>query len=364
MFLSCGYKKIKISNEELKAIFKKNNWISEFDEFVKNEPDDKKDETDQGIKNIDQSVNINEEYRKLKAEYDAMKIRLDELETSKKPVVSNCLFVDVVECKNTDEKPKERKIEEVIDIKNCKKKKQNKKENVDKDEMHVVERKIEVVPMLINIDFKTSKKYDTRQYSNEHIESVVKRCTKYLKKYLNIHSDDLKAFVFEKSKPTYDQKNKNYKDGFHVVYPFVPLDVKKRYFFLDTTKQEIIKEDCFNNIPFTNQYDDIFDSSVINNNEFLMYGSSTEGRDPYVITKIYNYDMSTEPVDNSDNNSRINTLLRQYSDKDVIKFKTKFCDLNEDVETLYIHHCGQNKKENVHKDEMQDLATFCENLLD
>ena len=113
------------------------------------------------------------------------------------------------------------------------------KKAIPKMNMHIVERQCEVGPMLIDIDFKLDKTYKDRQYLDEHIEYIVQMYISNFEKYLNICKEDIKAFVFEKPEPTYDVKNKVYKDGFHAVFPFVPLDVKKRYFFFDRIKKII-----------------------------------------------------------------------------------------------------------------------------
>lgn len=194
---------------------------------------------------------------------------------------------------------------------------------LEKMPMHIVERPKEVGPMVIDIDFKTHKKHRERQYLDSHIEEVIKVYNDLFKKYLEIDDRQIKAFVFEKPDPTYVEKDKQWKDGFHILYPEIPINVKKRYFFFDKAKEIIINKDIFEEIPFVNTYDDILDSSVIKNNGMLMYGSSKEGRDPYYLTKIYEHDLSIEKTEMFDQDDLPNYLsIRRYCDEDDIELKT------------------------------------------
>jgi len=174
------------------------------------------------------------------------------------------------------------------------------KNAIGKMDMHIVERPKRIGPMVIDIDFKTNKQYKERQYLDEHIEYIIEKYNKSFKKHLLVHDHEMTAYVFEKPDPTYDEKNKEYKDGFHIVYPEIPLDVKKRYFFFDKVKQEILADDGFANIPFTNTYEEILDASVVMSNGILMYGSHKEGRAPYALTKIYKHDLKPENMDDYD----------------------------------------------------------------
>lgn len=192
-------------------------------------------------------------------------------------------------------------------------------------QMHVVERPTEIGPIVIDIDFNVPNSYKERQYCDHHIEEIVKVYNDLFKKYLIVDDNDIKAFIFEKPTPTYDKNKKIYKDGFHIIYPEIPLDVKKRYFFFDKAKREITKMKLFSDIPVTNSYDKILDSSVIVNNGILMYGSNKEGRPPYVLTKIFNNDMSIDSIDNYDDDDDLVSILstRRHSPEDELHMRDK-----------------------------------------
>ena len=82
------------------------------------------------------------------------------------------------------------------------------------------------------------------------------------------------------------------KDGIHIMLPFIVA----KYDVLHLVREEIIKDqevvDYFKNLGFTNPLDDIIDKSVIQRNNWFMYGSSKPGKEAYQLTKIFN--MKTE----------------------------------------------------------------------
>lgn len=212
--------------------------------------------------------------------------------------------------------------------------------------MHIVERPKENGPMVIDIDFKTSSKHKERQYLDSHIELVIELYNKHFKHYLKALDRNMNAFVFEKPEPTYDQKNKEYKDGFHIIYPDIPLDVSQRYFFYHKVKKDIEEGDLFKDIPFTNTYKDILDPSVVNNNGILMYGASKEGRDPYELTKIYKHDFKVIPINEYNDEYLVGELsIRKYGNDDTTNYGSKQHE-EEAAEIYELYKSGGTKKKN------------------
>lgn len=210
--------------------------------------------------------------------------------------------------------------------------------------MHIVERPKEIGPMVIDIDFKT--KHKERQYLDSHIELVIKAYNKHFKQHLKVRDRDIKAFVFEKPDPTYEKKNKEYKDGFHIMYPDMPLNVTQRYFFYHKVKKDIEENDLFSDIDFTNTYKQILDDSVVNNNGILMHGASKQDRDPYSLTKIYCHDMKIELIDEYDDEYLVDFLsIRKYHDE-----TTEYVSKESEVEAeeIYgLYKTGDKKKKVV-----------------
>lgn len=198
---------------------------------------------------------------------------------------------------------------------------------------YIVERSTEIAPYVADIDYKTE--LDKRQYKQRHVVKLINIYINLFKKYLNISDEDLTSFVFEKPSPSREEKNGviKYKDGFHILFPNIILDVKQRYFFYDLAKNIAKDDDPFDDISMLEEstIDTIFDSSVIINNGMLMYGARKLNRLPYDLTTIY--DVNLETIDKSEYDfSEIFwlTLLRRCSEDDKIDFVEN--DENEYIE--------------------------------
>lgn len=199
------------------------------------------------------------------------------------------------------------------------------KKMITKIQMHVVERPKKIGQMIIDIDFKVPRKYKERQYLDEHIELIIQSYVKMFRKYLDVETEQLDAFVFEKAEPTYEEKHNLFKDGFHIIFPKLALNVEMRYFFFNKTKEEMIEDDIFANIPIANTYDEIFDPSVLINNGILMYGSCKEGRTPYYLTKIYDYKLRPKLTNEYDNYDLVDILSsRKFVNNELLIFKKRY----------------------------------------
>jgi phage/plasmid-associated DNA primase len=167
-------------------------------------------------------------------------------------------------------------------------------------DLHVVERPREVGPLLVDIDFNFGDDDGERQYTNEDLQYIVTKYNKSLKKYYNLKKKNLKAFIFEKGNPT-RKKSKNdgsitHKDGFHVVYPYLPMTSAMRFLVRHDVLKDIEGESGFDNLDFTNSLDDVIDKSIIEQNGWMMYGSKKENGQHYMLTKIFKYDGTTENI--------------------------------------------------------------------
>ena len=195
------------------------------------------------------------------------------------------------------------------------------------ENLHIVERNPETGPLVADIDFRFDKKCAKRMYSEKHIEKLVKKYFDTITKYLEIDEYRLTAYVTEKDKPTKEEKKDGtieYKDGFHLYFPDIPLTVNQRYFFYDCIKKDLENDNFFSDLPTINTLDDIFDISVIINNGLLMHGSHKKGRTPYDLTRIYNKNLVSLDANDFLESDKIDaTLLRCYTDGDEINFINK-----------------------------------------
>ena len=152
----------------------------------------------------------------------------------------------------------------------------------------------EVCCVLIDLDFRYSSSNGIeRKYSEKDIKFILNKYIFYLDKYLKISDSMKEAFILEKSTPQIDPKDeKVVKDGIHIMFPYIV----SKYDVLHLVREEIVKDievdDYFKKLGYTNTIDDIVDKSVIQRNNWFMYGSSKPGKESYKLTQIL--DMSTQ----------------------------------------------------------------------
>lgn len=214
--------------------------------------------------------------------------------------------------------------------------------------LYVTEKQKKVGPIYIDYDFRFEEK--TRQYSTKNIHTITNIYMNIIKKYLDISNyDDLKAYVTEKSKPSFDEKQNNYKDGFHIVFP-IPVDVSIRFLIHEEAKEQIKNSNILDDIPFINELDDVIDESVVIRNGWLMYGSKKWNKSYYVLTHIYNYEM--EDLDKSKYSKDELAVLfsaRRHDEDDMIDLKEEFqtSEMKQHIKTIYDKYNGSKKKKKI-----------------
>jgi P4 family phage/plasmid primase-like protien len=199
--------------------------------------------------------------------------------------------------------------------------------------LYIVERPKPVGPYIIDIDFDV--KESSRQYTQKDIENIVKICNDIINTYY-VGDKITQAYVMEKNQST--PKKDEFKDGFHIIYPYLAASQNMRYLITHKLKLECIKQKVLDHIKFTNKISDVFDMRVIKSNGFMMYGSRK--RDPvkqidcpiYVLTKIYD-----ENMDIIYNNSVKKNPPFKHAELAKILSNRKFnnedeCEINEDVD--------------------------------
>jgi P4 family phage/plasmid primase-like protien len=161
----------------------------------------------------------------------------------------------------------------------------------------VIERQKYVGPIVVDIDLNIPEKYTERQYTQLHIIKIINIYTQIISDTFNVPRDNLNACVFEKPEPSFEEKKRYWKDGFHIYYFDIPLSEEKRYYVYDMAKKKIIEDDIFSDIEIINTYEQICDHSVVASNGVIMYGSHKPGRKPYVLTHKYDYVLNEMPND-------------------------------------------------------------------
>ena len=168
---------------------------------------------------------------------------------------------------------------------------------INKQELNITEKHCEISPILIDLDFrfdltdmnKDDGKYD-RQYNETHIQNFILLYCNILVNIIDYDENMLRAYVFEKDEPV-EYKGK-IKDGIHIIFPFIQTKPKLQLYIRDfilNNKELSDVDSLFNGLKLINKIDDIYDESVIEKNNWLMYGSCKPGNKPYKLTKIYDY---------------------------------------------------------------------------
>lgn len=194
---------------------------------------------------------------------------------------------------------------------------------IDKMPLSIVERHINtgkmVGPLIFDVDYCTLQK--NRQYDTTLIKNMINLCNKYFMEYLDIHKNEIIAYIIEKKEPTFCANRNVYKDGFHIFYD-IPLSYDQRKFLFDKITSEIEKQNIFELINTDTPVKDMIDKHMLMDTGFLMYGSAKKDRDSYYLTKIYNYDCEEKSVNEHQNQNLVNLFsLRKYTDDDAIEYK-------------------------------------------
>lgn len=160
------------------------------------------------------------------------------------------------------------------------------------EELSITEAHQRISPILIDLDFKQTTK--DRLYTDDMVVDFIKALKQQITLYLEVEDQFVQFFVLEKLEPRPD-KNGGFKDGVHIVCPYICTEPIVQH----KMRQDILSEhmkDIFGNV-FTNTYEDIYDEAVIERNNWFMYGSKKPDEEyGWTLTKIYNIHL--EEIDN------------------------------------------------------------------
>jgi len=201
--------------------------------------------------------------------------------------------------------------------------------NENKSELHVVERALDIGPLVIDVDIDLEKQYKKRLYTLKDIKYLIRKTNGIIDSYYNIENrSHMRVLITEKAKPTITSKSVKgesgkkvrVKDGFHIYYPYIPLDVEMRELISKELAATIKKEKPFSHIPYTNDETKLIDSSVIISNGMVMYGSvkpKKMGGQRYELTYVINSDLKKCKLDNYSMNKIVNiTSNRRFWNKE------------------------------------------------
>jgi len=181
-------------------------------------------------------------------------------------------------------------------------------EIIDILDLHLTEFSNEVAPLIIDIDLKFDADTGSdRKYTDNDICYISNKFGSMLQNYYNLPNDCFDSFIFEKNKPTFNPKQNNYKDGVHIIFPFVPVCSAMRYSILSEGSSLIKNENGLSHLSTTNDIDTIIDKAVVKNC-WMMYGSYKHNGKKYKLTKIINH-TSLDKIPNKNIDMYTNTEL-------------------------------------------------------
>lgn len=144
---------------------------------------------------------------------------------------------------------------------------------------HITEKHKEISPIVIELNFTQDEK--NRCYDNTILKNIVNTYNKLIKKYSEISTNRLHAYILEHDHPIL--KGKIYHDNIRIIYPRI-YTLPSLQFILRIEFIELLKKNkLFNEIPHINSFEEIVNKDIIYKHNWLMYGSSK-----YQLTHIYN----------------------------------------------------------------------------
>jgi len=160
---------------------------------------------------------------------------------------------------------------------------------VNGNKAYLTEKHLDYSPILIDLDFRFPTEVKDRKYTDDTIQQFLKLYISELKNLVELDESKLVAFVLEKSKPNCLPKKNVTKDGIHIILPYVITNTKIQFILRHKLINMDECKEIFNKIEITNTIDDIFDSAVIQVNNWQMYGSTKPRCETYKLSKIYSY---------------------------------------------------------------------------
>ena len=228
---------------------------------------------------------------------------------------------------------------------------------IGKKNLHITEKPKEVSPLTVDIDFKFSKKDSERMYTMDTVKYLINKYLEVINNNLKVKKSQRKSFFFEKDKPSEDKKNNEWKDGFHIIFPDIPMNKMMKYIITDEVKELVKEEDGFSKIPFINSLDDVFDVCVLSRNNWCMYGSKKFNGSLYKLKKVFRWNMKEVKKNKFTSNDLVKLLsVRKYEEDDVSKLNKNISEIQwnqkiSSIETKY--NIKKKKKKELNLDNLK-----------
>jgi phage/plasmid-associated DNA primase len=212
--------------------------------------------------------------------------------------------------------------------------------------LSLTEKHRQYCPILIDLDFRF--KINKRIITKNIIEEFITIYMVEVSKWTNII--DKEIYIFQK--PNISQKNNDYKDGLHIIIPDIITDsniqniIRKN--ILETTKH------LFTN--FDNSIENIIDESIIEKNNWFLFGSTKPNNELYDIKYIYKINDKLIEITDTINldiyESIIKFSIRNKFSKSII-YDSKFNEINDFIQSQKIITQKIEKKEKIYNNSIK-----------
>lgn len=150
--------------------------------------------------------------------------------------------------------------------------------------INVMERHGEIGPIALDLDFRYLKKLVDDKHCRCYTTSTITKCitlyNEIIEKYLDVTDKNMTAYVMEKKSPTI--RTNVYADGIHIMYPEICVRNSTQLSMRKDFIRKLSEEKVFAGMLLVT---DVLTENHIDN--WLLYGSSGVGCEPYELTGVY-----------------------------------------------------------------------------
>lgn len=243
---------------------------------------------------------------------------------------------------------------------------------IHKTNISLTEANREYTPLKIDIDLKWYSNKLVRKYTQDDIKEIISYYMEVINEWYELTDDEKLCFVMEKKYPYSKRVDKEtgkkiVKDGIHLMFPFLVTPFKSQFIFRDHVLTKI--SNITKKYDLINKDEDVIDESVIEKNNWMMYGSIKQGNtEPYLLTHIYKGNTDIDQITEVENNYKTDNLVRllsirsHYNDESLMKQEKEaiYIDtyqkisntkkkINMDNNLIVIKKLNQKELENIHK---------------
>lgn len=207
-------------------------------------------------------------------------------------------------------------------------------------DLSILEIQKEYSMIIVDIDLKvpiddisniTYYNTNNRLYDDTMIMYIIEKYISVLNKYFILDESTLHELssicVFEKEEM--QQQNDIYKDGFHIMFPYVCTNTNCRHLIRNDVVKLCSEDNIFDN--YLESIDKIIDKSIVSSNGWFLYGSKKPIGLPYKLTKSYDIQSLKVLPCNTTTSGLIKYLSihydhERYSKKNKIKLKDMYTE--------------------------------------